>query len=374
MSYALATLWHERQRYLPGILAVAFSALLIALQCGLLLGLFSITSMTVDKTTAHIWMGAPAVLSVDLGGPIHMNQLALLANDPDVDPSQVEPYIQGFSYWARPDGGRELCMVVGARLEPGSIGRVAALTDDLCAKLSLPMSVVVDESDLDRLGVKGVGDTVEVVGRRVEIVGVTKGVKSLAGPYVFCTLDTARTLLRQLPDQMSYGLARCHDPAKAKEVVARLHDQAPSLSTFTADDFSFASRMHWLTKTKGGIALGYAAVLGLLVGAVVTSQTLYAATVASLREYAVLRALGIPRWRMSMMVLQQSFWVGIIGVLLSLPAIYGSAALAERLGVKVDLHWWLMLGAAGITLATALVAGLVALRSLRLVEPATLLR
>ena len=40
MSYALATLWYERQRFLPGVLAVGFSALLIALQCGLLLGLF----------------------------------------------------------------------------------------------------------------------------------------------------------------------------------------------------------------------------------------------------------------------------------------------------------------------------------------------
>ena len=31
MSYALITLWHERQRFLPGVLAVAFSALLVAL-------------------------------------------------------------------------------------------------------------------------------------------------------------------------------------------------------------------------------------------------------------------------------------------------------------------------------------------------------
>ena len=68
--------------------------------------------------------------------------------------------------------------------------------------------------------------------------------------------------------------------------------------------------MHWLTKTKAGIALGYAAALGLLVGAVVTYQTLSAATKASLREYAVLRALGIPRWRMALAVMSQSFWVG----------------------------------------------------------------
>ena len=30
LSFSLATLWYERQRFLPGVLAVAFSALLIA--------------------------------------------------------------------------------------------------------------------------------------------------------------------------------------------------------------------------------------------------------------------------------------------------------------------------------------------------------
>ena len=49
------------------------------------------------------------------------------------------------------------------------------------------------------------------------------------------------------------------------------------------------------SKTKAGIALGYTALLGLLVGAVVTSQTLYAATTASAKEYAILLAMGIPR-------------------------------------------------------------------------------
>ena len=62
MFYVLAILWHERQRFLPGVLAVAFSALLIALQCGLLLGLFSVTSIPVDRSAADIWIGAPHVL------------------------------------------------------------------------------------------------------------------------------------------------------------------------------------------------------------------------------------------------------------------------------------------------------------------------
>ena len=120
--------------------------------------------------------------------------------------------------------------------------------------------------------------------------------------------------------------------------------------------------------------MGLAAALGLIVGAVVTSQTLYAATAASLREYAVLYALGIPRWRMALAVLAQSFWVGIIGIALALPLIFVLAPAATPLGVRVKLSGWLLVAAVLITLATALLSGLSGLRPLRRLEPAVLLR
>src|SRR5262249_32830825 len=127
-------------------------------------------------------------------------------------------------------------------------------------------------------------------------------------------------------------------------------------------------------KTKAGIALGCAAALGLLVGAVVTSQTLYAATAASIREYAVLQALGIPRWRMGAAVLAQSFWVGVTGIACAAPVVYAMREGAETLGAKILLPPWLLVGAIAVTMTMALLSGLAALRSLRLVEPATLLR
>jgi putative ABC transport system permease protein len=156
-------------------------------------------------------------------------------------------------------------------------------------------------------------------------------------------------------------------------VVERLRAY-DTMSAYTSDEFSLRTRMHWLTKTKAGIALGFAAALGLLVGAVVTSQTLYAATAASMREYAVLRALGIPRWRMAATVLAQSFWVGIIGIALTIPVVYGIQHGAETLGARVKLPFELLAFAVVVTMTMALLSGLVALRSLRLVEPATLLR
>jgi putative ABC transport system permease protein len=275
MSYALSTLWYERQRYLPAVLAVAFSCLLIALQCGLLLGLFSITSIPIDESQADIWVGHPDVPSVDLGIPIPEAWQSYLTM-PEVE--RTEPYMEGFAYWKKPTGGIELVLIIGTRLGPDSIGAIKQLTPEHRMKLSLSNAVVIDEGEFDRLGIKKVGDTAEIMGRRVLVVGTVSGLRSLAGPYLFCSVDTARNILRPPPDQCTFILAKCHKKEDAPLVVEKLKvfkvGDKEKLSPFTTDDFSYHSRMHWLLKTKAGIALGLAAALGLLVGAVVTSQTL----------------------------------------------------------------------------------------------------
>ena len=74
------------------------------------------------------------------------------------------------------------------------------------------------------------------------------------------------------------------------------------------------------------------------------------------------------------MVLAQSFWVGILGVAVGFVAVHAARALAIRLGASVQLPVGLQIAAAAITLLMAMVSGLLALRSLRLVEPAMLLR
>jgi putative ABC transport system permease protein len=282
--------------------------------------------------------------------------------------------MQGFSYWSKPTGGAELCMIIGSRLGPEALGSVKALTQKDRALLTQTGAVIIDESELERLGIAKVGGEAEINGRRVRVVGTVNGFKSLAGPYVFCSVETAQPLLRMTPDQTTFILAKCRSPEDAALVVRKLQSYPHKLSAFTREDFSVRSRVHWLTKTKAGIALGCAAALGLLVGAVVTSQTLYAATLASLREYAVLRAMGIPRWRMSAAVLAQSFWVGVAGTTLALPAVFGLAELADQLGAKVQLPWQLLSFAVGVTMVMALLSGLAAMRSLRQVEPIVLLR
>lgn len=377
MNYSLATLWHERPRFLPGIGAVAFSAVLIALQSGLLLGLFRITSIPVDKTRADVWVGSSEVLSVDLGRPIPFTFVSRVAGDPRVE--RVEAYYQAYASWVKPDGGSELCVIIGSCLDDDNIGSLDELTPEMRVALTEPNTIVVDVSELKRLGVTGVGDHAEINKVRVRIVGLTTGLKSLAGPYVFCSRPTARFLLRNMTprDTTTYYLVKCKDPADGPTVAADLNEEFKGrhdMTVMTAEKFSSHSRWHWLLKTKAGIALGYTALLGLLVGMVVTSQTLYAATAASAKEYAILLAMGIPRRRVTATVLVQSFWVGLFGILLAYPTVHGLAYLGRFAEVLIPLPWPLLAIAAGVTLVMSMLAGLMALRSVRRIEPMDLLR
>ena len=103
------------------MLAVTFSAVLIALQCGLLLGLFKITSIPIDNT--H---GRPL-------GRFHRGaERGPRQADPDLVPhaaSRASPgvdmpelYIANFANFTKPVGGTELCFLLGSELDDDAAG------------------------------------------------------------------------------------------------------------------------------------------------------------------------------------------------------------------------------------------------------------
>src|SRR5262245_55031063 len=237
MSYALQTLWHERQRYASGVFAVTFSAVLIALQCGLLLGLFKITSIPIDYTTADIWVGSQAVQSVDLGKPIPESYITRVGGTPGI--RSVELYIANFANFTKPTGGTELCFLLGSSLEDDAAGAAKVLTHEQRVALTEPDTIIVDESDLGRLKLDSSEGKPKINGKEVRLVGTVKGLKSLAAPWVFCSVTTARKLMSYLlpAEHVTYLLLKCDSPERAKEVAAVLTEQYPDMSVRTAEDF-----------------------------------------------------------------------------------------------------------------------------------------
>jgi putative ABC transport system permease protein len=372
MAYILQTLWHEKARYLSGVGAVTFSAVLMALQFGLLLGLFTISSIPVDHTDPqNVWIGSKGVQAVDLGQPIPISYLGRIGEHPGV--AAAEPYIANFANFQKPDGGTDLCFLLG---HFGSAGNLDVLSAEQRTALTEPFAIIMDDSDMRRMGMTEVNQIAKINGREVRLVGSVKGLKSLAAPWVLCSHHTASELMGGMlpPDHTKYLIARCNTPQKATELAKHLREEYPDMAVHTAQEFSTSTRLYWLLRTKAGIAIGYAALLGLVVGAIVTTQTLYSATIASAREYATLFALGIPRRRVYFMVLSQAFWIGILGVLVAGPVVYGLKCAAELTGAQVLLPREVILGTITVTMTMAIGAGLFALRSVRSIEPMSLLR
>lgn len=375
LPYSLATVWRQPLRYLPAVFAVAFSAVLSTLQCGLLVGILNIAARPIRRSDADVWLASPGVRGLGFGRPIPVAWKARLLSQPEV--RRVEEYLCGFAQFQRPDGSTDQCSVVGMRLEAGSLGALKDLTPEMRRHLTRPGTAVVYESELPLLGLRDTpGEVGEVAGHRVEIVGILRGGEG-AGmtPGLYCSLRTARGLLAELSGrQTTYLLAQSRNAEDASRLAWRLGANYADMDAMTSGQMAWRTQRHWLIKTRAGLVLGFAAALGLFVGAVVTSQTLYGATVASLREYAVLRALGIPRERLRRLVLGQSFWVTLAGLALALPLTVILARLARPMNVEVLLPPWLVAGVGALTLGIGLVSGAGALRSLRQADPATLLR
>lgn len=376
LPYALKIVLREPGRFLPALLAVTFSAVLVSMQSGMLLGFLRVSARPIERIRADLWVGSRDLPALGFSHPIDETWYARIASQPEV--AAVEPYLYGITMWHRADGGLEQCYVVGTRLHEGALGALQDMTPAQRVQIARLGAVGLYDPDRTLLGLQqGVGAAGEINGSRVEVAAILEGPSKSAGlmPGLVCSLRTARRILPALkPDQATYLIASCHTAEDAERVARRLNVRYPDMSVFTREQMAQRTQAYWLTKTRAGLVLSFSAILGLLVGAVITSQTFYSATVASWRELAVLRALGIPSRHVVGLLLTQALGIGLCGVLAAVPITLGLIEVGIRFNVQAVLPAWLVGCVGGITLATAMVAGVAALRSLRMVEPASLLR
>ena len=376
VALARKTLIHEWRRFLPAILAVGFAGLLQLLQAALVLGIFGSASVYITGSSADLWAGYPGTQSVNLGRPISEDVAMRLRMDPDV--TKVEPFRWVDADWRGPrDTGGVSVFVSG--IDPRADGMMfsQALPAKLRARLMEPGAVIVDKADLDSLGVN-IGDTAVINGQRVRVVGVSSGLRALGGVNVVSSLDTARVLDIDPEDagMMTYFVAKVRPGVKPADVTRRVNgsNSFGPYTVWTAKRFARQSQLYWMLDTGAGAGVLFLAGIVFLVGAVITSQTLIAAVIGSIREYATLNALGVGVGALRKVIMEQAFWVGALGLLCSIVLGIVLLLFARSRSVPMELHPL----TAGVCLAVgmllAIVSGLAAMRSLRRADPASLLR
>jgi putative ABC transport system permease protein len=111
--------------------------------------------------------------------------------------------------------------------------------------------------------------------------------------------------------------------------------------------------------------------MGLVVGAIIVYQILFADVSEHLREYATLRAIGYGKRFVSGIVLQQAAMLAVMGFVpgvLAVHWLYGKAAAATNLPLYLTFDRALTVFL--LTLAMCAISGLLAMRKVQKLDPA----
>ncbi|MFT6428430.1 MAG: putative ABC transport system permease protein, partial [Brevundimonas sp.] len=220
------------------------------------------------------------------------------------------------------------------------------------------------------------GDKALYNGQTVTVVGVTRGYPNMMQPGVVMSRDTLR-MLGQADTGPRVGplMVKLRDPARAPIVVAQLNAMgAGQWKAWTKQQLADANAGAMFEEGILVIIIGGCVVLGIIIGVAITWQTLRGAIMANIKEFASLRALGVSMGSLRRIVVELSFWVGVVGVIAAIVLTWLVSLLAMMGAVIIALPLSLLIIVGIGLIAIAMVSGLLSLGILKNSQPADLLR
>ena len=370
LTLAFRNLFHDRVRLAVTLVGILFAIVLIAVQLGLYMGARQLIAATIEHADGDVWIMAYGTKNFEEAQPINQRARFTALAVPGV--VKATPLMTSFADWKRPDGGTSPTVVVGADPDDGGLVPWKIIAGNL-TDIGTRDAVIIDESYLEDLGVSGIGDTAQVNGNRVRIVGLTEGIRSFATtPFIFTTLSRARTLTGASPDQMSYVLIKVAPGFSAEAISENLQQQLPDNQVMTKSQFRAKSINHWMLATGAGVALIGGAILGLIVGTVIVAQTLYSSTKDHLNEFATLRALGSSTGYIHKVILTQAALSAALGYALGMIIAIGIVLLTDHLSLPLPIVMTPGLAALlfGLTLFMCAISAIAAISKVTRIDPA----
>ena len=379
MSLALSTLLYEWRRYLAAVIALSVAGLLVLSLTGMFMGMSKSFTASVDRSPAEVMVLPPNSNNVfDSGGGQPRRLIPEIYQHSAV--VEARPLNIGFTNWSNfpaegqpaKDQGVAIFIVDPVR---GAVTLPSDFSDQVINELKEPFAVVVDRSSLGKLGVQ-VGDKAKMNGFTVWVRDTVAGYPSMFNAVVFVSPQTAK-LIRQFNDGPQIGaiVVKIARGARASEVAAQLNEMAKGrYRAWSREALSEAGQRSMLKEGGIVVILGFAVVVGIFIGVVITWQTLQGAIMANIKEFASLRALGVSMRSLRLIVMELSLWVGLAG--LALTAILAGIVwvLSTTFGVPMDFPLFIDIPVGIAMVIVAVLSGALSLRILKKSQPAELLR
>jgi len=390
MSLALSTLLYEWRRYMAAVMALALSGLLVLAMTGVFIGIGKGFTATIERSSADIIIMQPGATSL-MGGPsgVPRRFIPLAYRNPQVVEVQpldgaggsfqsvknVDPTMSQAERARQGAPKQEFVQASIIDTTPGAVTIPTDYSDELVDALRQPYTVAIDETALTKLGVK-LGDKALYNGQTVTVVGVTRGYPNMMQASIVMSRDTLR-MLGQADTGPRVGplMIKLRDPAQADTVAAQLNALGDGQwKAWTRQELADANAGAMFEEGILVIIIGGCVVLGTIIGVAITWQTLRGAIMANIKEFASLRALGVGMGSLNRIVMELSFWVGLVGVAAAIGLTFLVQMFAAANAVIIALPPVLLIIVGGGLVAIAIMSGALSLGILKNSQPADLLR
>jgi putative ABC transport system permease protein len=370
-------------RWQPGRLAiaiagVAFAVLLMVMQLGFRDALFRSALNVPNRIEADLVLVDPRYGYITLPGTVPRARLVQALAYPEV--ASVSPLYVSPVDWRNPETGRTR-RILAVGVDPTRGGFDVGSATVPIERLRHPDAVLFDARGRREFGPVAAlferdGRVPSEVNRhRVTVEGLFTMGSSFGIDGTIVASDD--TFLRFTPQRVagapSIGLVRLAPGADPAAVRARLARDLPSdVHVLTMDDLAAREVAYWAASTPIGYVFTFGAVMGIVVGAIIVYQILFADIADHLAEYATLKAMGYGGGYLAAVVLAEAVVLAVLGFL---PGTAVSAwfsnltASATGLPMRVSPDGATMV--LGFTIGMCCVSGLLAMRKLRRCDPAS---
>jgi putative ABC transport system permease protein len=375
---AIKMLTGDRAKYLGLIFAIAFASFLLENQSSIFAGVVGrAASQIVDVTDADIWVMDPNTQYVDEIRALTENDLYRVRGVPGVQ--WAVKLFKGLPRAKAPDGKFRVVILMGLD-DATLVGAPGRMLLGSAADLGQPDTIIIDRAGY-MFFFPGqpftLGRTLELNDHRVKIVGIAEASPPFQTfPVVFARYSQAITYVGRERNLMSFVLVKAL-PGVAATGLSRRIEGATGLHAATTAEFARQTIGYYLRNTGIPVNFGITIAIALIVGTVVAGQTFYIFTIESLKQFGVLKAVGVTNRRLTGMILLQACLVGLIGFSIGTGLcaafflVTGTFLLQTR---GFILLWQSAVGTGVLILLIVVVASLLSIRRVVVLEPAMVFR
>jgi len=370
-SVALKILIHDRSTTAGAILGVVAIIFLVGQQLSILFGLITYMSVLVDHSGADFWILSKNTQTADASVALPVRYIDRIYGLPDVE--WAEPVISGAGLFRNKEGRTSAVLVVGVS-RPRLAGGPWAFVEGSSHVLLDYDGLTVDNLDLKLLGNPELQGIFEINGMRVRIAGITKGVRGFAGTIFFTNMEKARQISRIPPGRVSNILVKLKAGAEQAIALSKLKMLLPGADVISSADLSRKTREYYLFNTGIGGSFGFSTVIGLLIGIVIISLTMYTSVLNRKKDFAVMRALGARRRDILVIVIFQSLFIAMMGIFIGFLLLSLLFNAIRDSNIPFYMFLWVPPIHAAITFVICVVVSLISMRGALKIEPASAFR